>query len=166
MLRHAYVDWHNIFPISWTERLLNIQPLHVHVYTHMLTCTRAHTHAHVHTPSAYLSAMGCIIQVFLGVWVWHPGRVTPHNVEVGPGSHSGLGMPLDFSRAWGVRDIGGEEEPHGVRKVMKGRRAKEGRHKYAATLRVTLSYIRTYAHTCTHTHARTHTVQLTGIHHG
>ena len=166
MLRHAYVDWHNIFPISWTERLLNIQPLHVHVYTHMLTCTRAHTHAHVHTPSAYLPAMGCVIQVFLGVWVWHPGRVTPHNVEVGPGSHSGFGMPLDFSRAWGVRDVGGEEEPHGVRKVMKGRRAKESRHKYAATLRVTLSYIRTYAHTCTHTHARTHTVQLTGIHHG
>ena len=122
----------------------------------MLTCTRAHTHAHVHTPSAYLSAMGCIIQVFLGVWVWHPGRVTPHNVEVGPGSHSGLGMPLDFSRAWGVRDIGGEEEPHGVRKVMKGRRAKEGRHKYAATLRVTLSYIRMPTHARTHTHCATH----------
>ena len=96
--------------------------------------------------------MGCVIQVFLGVWVWHPGRVTPHNVEVGPGSHSGLGMPLDFSRAWGVRDIGGEEEPHGVRKVMKGRRAKESRHKYEVTLRVTLSYICTYAHTRTHAH--------------
>ena len=101
----------------------------------------------MHTPGSYLPAMGCVIKVFLGVWVWHPGWVTPHNVEVGPGSHSGLGMPLDFGRAWGMRGVGGEEE-NGVIDAW-GTKSHEKKASKGKLSQV-----------------RMHTVHLTGIHHG
>ncbi len=50
--------------------------------------------------ATYLSAMGGFVEVpGRRVGVRHPGRIPPHNVEVGAGRHSGLGVPLHFSRA-------------------------------------------------------------------
>ena len=71
-------------------------------------------HVHIHTHGAHLPAVGWLVEVFLGVWVWHPRWVTPHNVEVGSCSHSGLGMPLDLSWALGGEE-GGEEGRRGGR---------------------------------------------------
>ena len=42
----------------------------------------------------YLPAVSGVVEVSLGVWVGHPSRVTPDNVEVCTSIHPSLAVPL------------------------------------------------------------------------
>jgi len=47
--------------------------------------------------AAYLSSVSVIVQILVGVRVWHACRVASYNVEVGSCWHSSLGVPLHLS---------------------------------------------------------------------
>ena len=54
----------------------------------------------------HLAPVGRLVDVPLGwVRVRHPCGVSAHNVEVGSRGHSGLGVPLDLCRTWGINKV-------------------------------------------------------------
>ena len=113
---HAFQVLSNLAKRYWRWSCLNEK---VNVHTHGRTMdktvsqtltlslcdTWAKKQQHNMKILAYLWAMWVIIQVFPSVWVGHSGRVTTHYVEVGPGCHSSLGMPLHLYRVNKVQSI-------------------------------------------------------------
>ena len=55
-----------------------------------------HTHAATSDSldCSYLGAVCGVVQILFGFWVWHTGRVPPHDVEVGASRQPSLGVPL------------------------------------------------------------------------
>ena len=78
---------------------------HTHLEGHDFQAAKARGHGQ--DPPA----VGGIVEVLAGVGVGHPRGVPPHDVEVGPSGHSGLGVPLHFGGPR-VHHWGGEDGQH------------------------------------------------------